>query len=82
MKKPGLYFFSKCFIFIAGVFLGCILFAETRLFVSLSGKDNYHLVKDGVVADAKTAVKIAEAVWKPVYGGKDLIFRKYDVILG
>jgi hypothetical protein len=69
MKITGLYFFSKCFIFIAGVFLGYILFAEIGLFVSFSGEDNYHLVKDGVVADAKTAVKIAKAVWKPIYGG-------------
>jgi hypothetical protein len=34
---------------IAGVFVGYIIFAETGLFVSLSGKENYHLVEDGVV---------------------------------
>jgi hypothetical protein len=74
MKKRGLYLFSKFSILIAGVFLGYIIFAETGLFVSLSGKDNYHLVRDGVVADAKTAVQIAKAVWKPIYGGKDFDF--------
>jgi hypothetical protein len=81
MKKTGMYFFSKFLVFIAGVVLGYFIFAEHGLFIHFSGKDNGHIVQDGVVADAKTAVKIAKAVWKPMYGGKDLILRKYEVIL-
>ena len=47
--------------------LGFIVFAEEP-------KHNYK-PKDGYVPDAATAIKIAEAVWLPIYG-KDIYSKK------
>ncbi|MBU1105339.1 MAG: YbbC/YhhH family protein [Candidatus Riflebacteria bacterium] len=61
----------------------CIVFAMAALLVGAEseGKHNYK-PKEGYVPDAETAIAIAVAVWKPIYG-KDKIENEkpYQAIL-
>ncbi|MDR1971861.1 MAG: YbbC/YhhH family protein [Treponema sp.] len=40
-----------------------------------------YIPKDGFVPDKTTALKIAKAVWTPIYGKKDLRWRTYYIEL-
>ncbi len=50
--------------------LFCILL--TALIVFANGERKTFVPKDGYVPDAETAIRIAEAVWIPIYGAKSI----------
>jgi hypothetical protein len=56
------------FVSVLTVSVACVLAAET-------GKHTFK-PKDGYVPDAKTAIKIAVAVWEPIYGEKHIAGEK------
>jgi hypothetical protein len=57
--------------FVTGMIVGHFLPIGTVISVDPSSSPNYYLVRDGYVPDAKTALKIAKAVWEPIYGKKN-----------
>jgi hypothetical protein len=55
-----------------------VLAAVVLLFagVAVGGEKNAWIPKDGFVPDSETAVRIAEAVWIPIYGEKRIAKEK------
>ena len=54
---------------------GFVVVAFAVAFAAETNKPNYK-PKDGYVPDAKTAIKIAVAVWEPIYGQKQIAGEK------
>jgi|SRR5580698_5517743 hypothetical protein len=62
------------------VFIALLLLAQ----LALAGEDSKHNYKPeaGYVSDAETAIKIAVAVWSPIYGEKQIASEKpYNAVL-
>jgi len=56
--------------------IACIItLMAVSVFVAETAKHNFK-PKDGYVPDAKTAIKIAVAVWEPIYGEKQIAGEK------
>lgn len=81
MKSNQVYIFVIPFVFFFGIFVGYTFLTKIEMLVALSGSDNYNLVKDGYIPDEKTLIKIAKAVWIPIYGDKSFIWYKYNIKL-
>ncbi|MDD5260923.1 MAG: YbbC/YhhH family protein [Methylacidiphilales bacterium] len=62
--------------------VSAIILANICAFAGETAKHNYK-PNDGYVPDAKTAIKIAVAVWEPIYGEKQIAGEKpYKAKLG
>ncbi|OYU92787.1 MAG: hypothetical protein CFE21_22800 [Bacteroidetes bacterium B1(2017)] len=72
-------FFSKLkieffqYLVIAFLILLCLSFSKFGY--------NKSIPKDGYVPNQETAIKIAEAIWTPLFGEKVLYFKPYEVTL-
>ena len=52
-----------------------VVFTTIAVFAAQGAKHNFK-PKDGYVPDAKTAIKIAVAVWEPIYGADQIAEEK------
>jgi len=83
MKKIIILFIIFLFGFLGGIVSKYYYdiftyYNDTRIFGS---KDNGLLDEINVIPDEKTALKIAKAVWLPIYGGKSLFMYSYKIEL-
>jgi hypothetical protein len=93
MKRVLLYIFLSIILFVGGMITGHILewkYIERediyytnneRIWPMLTAEDKGFMPDGGFVSDEQTALNIAKAVWMPIYGKKDLMFRRYRVAL-
>jgi len=88
MKKKALFFLVCLMCTLLGVFLGIILqknyveFNDEHQGISiLSRVDTGIVPENGFVPDKKTALKIAKAIWLPIYGKKQLMCMIFQVKL-
>jgi hypothetical protein len=80
MKKIILYLLVLFLVFFGGIFTGRLSNAN-REAGPFSASISDPRSNPNFVPNKKTAIKIAKAVWLPIYGQKDLMFRFYFVQL-
>jgi hypothetical protein len=93
MKNILMYVFISIGIFFAGAFSGYIFewnYEKKEITYYYDGIwpmlmpthiDKGYMPDEGFVPDVKTAIKIAKAVWVPIYGEKNLLWRRYAIRL-
>lgn len=74
MKRMGLL------TLIAVIIISIFSFQKNKKFKQQNQKDSY-IPANGFVPDSATAIKIAEAIWVPIYGTSVLEEKPYTVIL-
>jgi len=78
MKKT--IFIISIFLII-GLFTFCVPVVEEGFMELLPQEEKGYIPPDGFVPDKETAIKIAEAVWLPIYGRKVTRQKPYRVKL-
>lgn len=54
-----------------------IIFLGLFLYIATAGQSSHSYVpKDGYVPNERTAIKIAEAVWEPIYGHENILKKR------
>jgi len=87
MRKKAFFILICLACALLGVLLGIVLqknydeYMEHSGISILSRIDTGFVPENGFVPDKKTALKIAKAVWLPIYGKKRLMFMVYQVKL-
>lgn len=60
------------------LFLSILLMVIPQFINAKEGTEGYYIPEEGFVPDKETAIKIAEAIWLPIYGEK--IYEKQPFI--
>jgi hypothetical protein len=91
MRKVILYSFLGSILFFIGIFTGYIFewnyekqettYDNDSIWPMLSHIDKGDIPDEGFVPDIRTAIKIAKAVWLPIYGKRALMWRRYKIRL-